>query len=95
MAISWPPVGCRQRLRTVRPLTALRERLHGEEIRVEGADRRAGGLLFGGEVLAGGRDGSEQILEPGTLQMSRMRCWLRPRDISGHDGPRDEEGEPP
>ena len=24
-----------------------------------------------------------------------MWSWLRPRDTSGHDGPRDEEGEPP
>lgn len=29
------------------------------------------------------------------FRVSRMRRWLRPRDTSGHDGPRDEEGEPP
>ena len=34
-------------------------------------------------------------LEPSTFRVSRMWRWLRPRDTSGHDGPRDEEGEPP
>lgn len=29
------------------------------------------------------------------FRLSRMRRWLRPRYTSGHDGPRDEEGEPP
>ena len=27
--------------------------------------------------------------------MSRTWRWLRPRNTNGHDGPRDEEGEPP
>jgi hypothetical protein len=28
------------------------------------------------------------------VSVSRMRRWLRPRDTSGHHGPRDDEGEP-
>jgi GrpB-like predicted nucleotidyltransferase (UPF0157 family) len=29
------------------------------------------------------------------VRVSRMWHWLRPRDTSGHDGPRDDEGDPP
>ncbi len=32
---------------------------------------------------------------PARFELSRLRRWLRPGDISGHDRPRDEEGEPP
>jgi hypothetical protein len=28
------------------------------------------------------------------VSVSRMWRWLRPRDTSGHHGPRDDEGEP-
>ena len=35
------------------------------------------------------------VLAISTLRVSRMGRWPRPRYTSGHDGPRDEEGELP
>jgi hypothetical protein len=43
----------------------------------------------------GGDGPNAGLVELSTLRVSRMWRWLRPRDTSGHDGPRDAEGEPP
>jgi hypothetical protein len=54
-----------------------------------------GRVVSAPEFAAQGGDGQKQVLELSTIPMSRMWRWLRPPDISGHNGPRDEGGEPP
>ncbi|GAA4625655.1 hypothetical protein GCM10023196_030640 [Actinoallomurus vinaceus] len=38
------------------------------------------------------RPAQNQVVEIGASRVSRMRRWLRPRDTSGHDGPREQGG---
>jgi ABC-type multidrug transport system ATPase subunit len=64
-------------------------------------------VMAGGRVRAvlAGKDATEeQVIEfaaargatpSARFRVSRMWRWLRPRYTSGHDRPRDEEGEPP
>ena len=74
-----------------RPPDERRRRFSGNELRL---DRRRG------RVVATRDDSAHQPLCgmgqcSARFRMSRMWRWLRPRDTSGHDGPRDEEGDPP
>jgi predicted acyltransferase len=91
--------GCRAPLRNDRTLLVLSiaSTLGGLvflRINRRGTPRTAALLLTvfgaGGVVVAFGYSWAMVV-----FPVSRMWRWLRPRYTSGHDGPRDEEGEPP